>query len=483
MTGTGGERAGYSPAQYVDAFEQVFHEPVDHINFGAMNLASEKTRLLELSGLIQTYFEEVRYPEGERDEFVPAMEPKQATSAFGFGHPMFDYTPPLWKDQIRKYLLFAHRVCFEDPIYQIIDPVATCIGERSYMDGGVLFQPSVTHPEQLELLRTCLLNVQAMAPLIRAGIAIPHQFRTDRLPGFREGEYSSNWFPDENSYFLMERISQLLGETMSVGALDRTGLPSELVQAAKEYAERQGGWQNVGWHAEFFDEFGAFNPHLEKLRAYDELPDTIFHFASFGRYLETNNLNYQLHYNEPWKYKLLESLEVVDFASELVGGDHGSGAANLGPRDLASAVAINRIESKILPNLDALSDRDLVAMRQNEELFAQWRDLIRLPLQRADQLAASDARVSRHLREELSDVYAGWRAQSKREVRQSLGGFVSEIGEGATVGIVAGAALGEPFSAASLALGAAYNVLKGGGRAFSWRQDRQLVARHFLAVT
>jgi len=138
---------------------------------------------------IERHFATVHYPQAEPGTVIPNIAlDQQQTHASGFsgGQLLLRYTPTLPYEEARKLLLFAHKICFEDPIAQMLEPIIQNINNRAYeialpprnvkeaIFGSYLrVEPPDIQDGHLSLLRETFLNTQRLEKLIRAKIVIP----------------------------------------------------------------------------------------------------------------------------------------------------------------------------------------------------------------------------------------------------------------------------------------------------------------------
>lgn len=477
----------YQAYDYVACFENAFGESLERIPFDTMDFRAEQAGLRNLAENLERFFSEVTYPAADQNQIIPHIVGRhQWTRGLGgFSYIQFLYTPPIWYQEARKYLLFAHKLSFEDPLPQVIDPIVSNINNRSYQYEDVYVKPALVHASHIEMLRSMLINTQRMSRLIRDGIVIPHQMLNERIPNYSRGEYSSVRFPDETSYFLAESFSQGLGPLISQGYVDSFHLPEYLVKKAKELSYGPGEWEDIDWFSEFFDEISV---HDEELAAEDPIrywPDHLYQIALYKRYFEAHKLGHSLHFLHPQGYQIYSILEAADLLTSLPQSNY---QPTLDSVDYANslrhdAVLVNRLDSALQPKLNVLSDDDLASIRIQEDLFEEWRDTLRGILKTVQiNESAIGKSDERFVADAVRESFQKWQDSRAQRLRKTALGNLFDVGQGAVFSIISSMALGSSVSLASLSLGALYGVLKGGRRIFSWRKKEDLVKRHFLSV-
>ncbi len=134
---------GYQPHDYVDCFERAFEVSFDKIPFDTMDFKDVRARLRRLAEYVDAYYEGVAYPPAEPGQIIPYIIGRERwTEGLGFDYAQFRYTPPIWYEEARRELLFAHKICFEDPLCQIVGPVTAGINARNYYHDGRRVEPS-----------------------------------------------------------------------------------------------------------------------------------------------------------------------------------------------------------------------------------------------------------------------------------------------------------------------------------------------------
>jgi hypothetical protein len=403
----------------------------------------------------------------------------------GFDYTQFRYTPPVWHEEARRSLLFAHKICFEDPLCQLVGPVIAGINARDYFYEGSRVTPSKIHPSHLELLRRMLTNVQSMGTLIRQGIVIPHSLLTSRIPDYDEGEYSSVRYRDQNSYFLAEELANVLGPLISLGVVDGVGLPPYIVAKAKELATGPDECEDIGWFEEFFSEVSVHDDDLPRDDPIRNWPDHLYQIALRKRYVDVAGLAYAPHFSHKDGYKLYAILEAADVTTSEQGRDVTEISTDRYVEKMRSgSVVWSQLDSFLRPRLDVLSDADLVALRLDEPLFQHWRTVVgdSLKAVRGYESETGGTHPERAVYE-MRQQYEKWRADSRQQLRDSALGLMFDIGEGAAVGVVGGTLLHDLPTIASLTFAAMYSALKSVHRAFTWRSKNKLYNRLFLSIT
>lgn len=477
----------YQAYDYVACFENAFGDSLERLPFETMDFRAEQGGLRRLDRNLNQFFSEVKYPIADQDEIIPLIVGKNEwTRGEGFSRILFSYTPPIWYQEARKYLLFAHKVAFEDPLTQIIDPIVSNINNRSYHYDDVYVKPAMVHSSHIDMLRSMLINTQRMSRLIRDGIVIPHCLLNERIPGFSRGEYSSMRFPDQETYFVMEGLSKSLGALISGGYVDGFGVPDYLVRKAKDLASYYGGdWEDIDWFLEFFDEISIHDEELDQRDPIRDWPDHLYRIGLYRRYFDAHKLGYSLHFLHRHGYQIYSILEAADLVTSLTQNDDHPALDSIDyARSLGGdAVLVNTLDSALQPKLDVLTDDDLASIRFQEDLFEDWRDTLRGILTTVQNYeSGTGKRDERVVVDEVTQRFQKWEDLRVRRLKKTVLGNLFDIGSGAGVSLISSLAFGGQVSLPKLSVGALYAVLKGTGRIFSWRRKENLVKRHFLSV-
>jgi len=485
---------GYAPIEYMECFERAFEAPVYYIDFKTMDFRDVRPRLQQLAEYIDGYYDEVEYPPAEPGEVIPFItEESRTTIPAGFEYSLFTYTPPIWHDEARRTLLFAHKLCYEDPLPQILGPIVETLDRKDSWHAAGLLKPSKVHPQALELLRTMLLNVQMLERLIRSGIVIPHCLLTSRIPDYLENYDNDKRFTDRMSLERAENFANTLGALLSEGYLDSFRLPPYIVRMARQLAPKPGDWEKIGWFQEVFDEISV---HDKKLRDSDPLRLWSYHLYRIAlnkRYLDSNGMGYAPHFQHKDGYQLYAILEAADFATR--GQERGEpesfrDTGYLKDMDVeysenmkADFVFVSRLDSFMRPKLDVLKDEDLVSIRMNEPLLETWRHTVRETLEVVRKCESDTGRSYPELAaKELRDHYSKWRTDSKRELKNGFLRDAFDFGKGSAISIVSNILLHKATSGATLAIPAVRRILGTTDRVFAWRSNQNLYNRHFLSV-
>ena len=187
----------YVPTDYIDCFETAFDEQFERIPFETLDVRDVQARLRRLDEYLDVHFDNVAYPPAEHGVIPHIVAQEQWTEALGVEYAQLAFTPAVWYEDARRLLLFATKVSFEDPLPQLVGPVASLINHRSYTYGDRRVAPARVHPTHIDELRRALMNVQQMARLIREGIVIPHSLRTARLQDYIDAGPQEFRFRDE----------------------------------------------------------------------------------------------------------------------------------------------------------------------------------------------------------------------------------------------------------------------------------------------
>ncbi len=317
-----------------------------------------------------------------------------------------------------------------------------------------------------------------MGTLIRRGIVIPHSLLTKRIEDYSEGEYSSMRFRDENSYFLAEELANTLGPIISTGLADSFGLPTYIVEKAKELATGPGECEDIGWFQEFFDEIAIHDRALPLNDPIRLWPDHMYQIALRRRYVDASGLGYAPHFVHEDGYKLYALLEAADVATSV-----SLNEKKYVGRMRSDAIVLSQIDSFLRPKLDILSDDDLVSIRMEDSLLEKWRAVVSSCLKAAREYESLAGRSNPEVAiEEAREQFKQWCANSSSELRRSILHDLFDIREGAVVAVISGAVLSDAPSVASLSLAALYTTLRSAHRTFAWRSERELYNRHFLSV-
>jgi hypothetical protein len=174
--------------------------------------------------------------------------------------------------------------------------------------------------------------------------------------------------------------------------------------------------------------------------------------------------------------KLLPAFESVLAFGRALGGTHRVVMAD--SIESEHRAAMQTLSSISLPTLDALSLRDIVAVRTQADGFEQFRSALREGLLRIDSAASADHGV---IREAVNDSLATGRAACEREMEGSS--FLSHVHEnmasfgiGALAGLMAGdPTLGLATGGATAGLTVLYKYVSG----LDDQTARQAVLRHY----
>ncbi len=489
---------GYSASDYCECFEDAFGEELERIDFAKINFRDEQARLRRLAENLDRHFSNVNYPKAAPGELIPniataQIQMKADEGRTGWGN-ILNYTPALSYDEVRRLLLFSHRVCYEDPLTQIVGPIARWINDRPYeialrpqsardliFGRRVRMQPGEVGEAHFSLLRDTLTNTQRLATLIRAKIVIPHELKEVGASEYDWQAREYPRFPNRPVRFAIEGDAILLGRLMGRDCLKNFGIPKEILANAHSFLGECGSldeseddldthdWiSNFYWGRDGLDEiyppFSNWLDHLYRLNMYD-------------RYNRAKGLGYSQHFTHSDGYKLLA---IINAARKLQDMDLGSAYAH---RLREDDIRLERLSAQLRPKMDVLKDEDLIKIRQDDELFASWRSTISDSLQAVESFDAAVGQANGTLlREEIHDRMRRWYDERSKRLKSDFLKGAFDVAEGAIVSVVTGLALSEATSVPSLAVGAAYTTVKSAARIFAWRHRGELMRRHFLAV-
>ena len=470
----------YQPYDYVACFENAFGGSLEELPFEMMDFHAEQAGLRRLSENLDRYFNNVTYPPATQEQIIPYIVAKPAwTEGFGLeSFIQFSYTAPVWYEEARKYLLFAHKLCFEDPLAQIIDPITRNINNRSFQFEDLMVEPAGVHPSHVELLRQTLVNVKRMATLIRRGIVIPHCLKPDRIPEYSPGD--SMRFPDETSYSIASHLAHILGPLMATGQLDNFRLPDYLIERAKQVREKWDWEFGVDWFWEFFDYF----PDQDEIDPYDpirEWPDHLYRIALLSRYVDAHQLGFSPHFFNSDGYQIYSILEAADLRNTLVQKFDPLTAMRTSDEP---GVLISYLPAGVQPKPE-LSDDDLIKLRLEEDLFEEWRVAVSRVLttvRRLTDFNFNQQDQARTFTAEMREEFESWETRRSRELKKSTRSALWDLGIGGVISFISGGILSALPSAVSLALDASLGGIKEGAKIFTWRRKGDLVKRHFLSV-
>lgn len=474
----------YESASYLECFEAAFEQPLAVIPFRRLCLRDEGRALNTLLEKLDEHYRKVSYPRAELSEVVPYVVEEYAHIApSGFENPKIAYTPPVWHDEVRRTLLFAHAVVFEDPLSQILDVIAPNLNPQiEYIgDGGVLY-PNYASDEQLELLRHTLINVQRLEPLIRAKIVIPHCMLTSRIPDYEYTDEFGPSFRDFTSLRNARDAAYVLGGLFASGLVDDFRFPPFMIRRAKRLANESEGWEDVDWWTEFFERIASEDKYYQRHPVYG-WPDHLYRYSLHSRYVEKNELGYSLHFVHKHGYQLCAVLDAANLAVT----KHDGKRLDRGyqKRMDSDSVYVQQMNSFLRPRLKVLKDVDLIAIRcDKENVFEEWRGMVRNALTVVRSGALHTGRVHEEFAvEELRDQYDQWRKSSVKDIKSKVVKDVTATGNSMGLSMVLSEALlHHATGGVSLALKGATRLLGTGQRAFEWREEHGLVERHFLSV-
>jgi len=398
------------------------------------------------------------------------------------------YTPRLPYDEARRLLLFAHKICLEDPLAQILDPIVRNINNRVYefmlppqnprdivFPRSLRVEPSEIHDGHLSLLRDTLVNTQRLAKLIRRKIVIPHKFIDVDITEHDWNPRDYPRWPNIKNRYAMEDAAALLGNLLAQGSLTGFGFPDALVEAAKAFRGSEDNLEGHHWIHGFFLDFP-----VEAYPPLEHWVDFLYRIMMYDRYHAVKSLGYSQYFTHTDGYKLLSIIEAADLAQSAPGID----VKDYAKRMTGDRVLVHRLESNLRPNASILRDDDIIKIRLEEELFEEWRSIIRESLQAVESFNAATGRTDGNaIREEIHERMSKWSEARRKRLKSSFLRTVVDVGEGAFVSFVTGLAVSDPEGVPALALGAAYTTLRASARLFSWRRRDKLINRHFLSIT
>ena len=470
----------YQPYDYVACFENAFGGSLEELPFEMMDFHAEQAGLRRLSENLDRYFKNVTYPQATQEQIIPYIVGEPAvTEGSGFESVIqFNYTTPVWYEEARKYLLFAHKLCFEDPLAQVIDPITRNINNRSFQFEDLLVEPAGVHPLHFELLRQTLVNVKRMATLIRRGIVIPHCLKPDRLPDYSPGD--SLRFPDETSYSIASHLAYVLGSLMATGQLDNFRLPDYLIRRAKQVRKKWDWEFGVDWFWEIFDYFpdqDEIDPH-DRIR---EWPNHLYRIALLGRYVDAHQLGFSPHFFSSDGYQIYSILEAADLRSTLMQKFDPLTAMRTSDEP---GVLISYLPAGVEPKPE-LSDDDLIKLRLEEDLFEEWRSAVSRVLttvRRLTDFNFNQQDQARAFTDQMREEFESWETRRSKELKKSARSVLWDLGIGGVISFISGGILSALPSALSLGLDASLGGVKEGAKIFTWRRKGDLVKRHFLSV-
>lgn len=473
----------YQPYDYVACFENAFGGSLEELPFETMDFHAEQAGLRRLSENLDRFFNNVTYPPATQEQIVPYIIHKNVwTEGLGLENFIqFSYTAPVWYEEARKYLLFAHKLCFEDPLPQIIYPITRNINNRSYQFENLLVEPARVHPSHLELLRQMLVNVKRMATLIRRGIVIPHCLKLDRIPEYAQGELMR--FPDETSYSIARHFAYVLGRLMATGQVDKFGLPDYLIKRAKQVRKKWDWEFGVDWFWEFFD----FFPDQDEIDLFDpirEWPEHLFRIALLRRYIEAHQLGFSPHFLHRDGYQIYSILEAADLRNTIMQNETDFDPSRVMKTLDEPGVLISYLPAGVQPKPE-LSDDDLIKLRLEEDLFEEWRVAVSRVLttvRRHSDFHFSQQEQARAFSAEMREEFEGWQNRRSKELKKSTRSALWDLGIGGVISFISGGILSALPTAVSLALDASLGSIKESGKIFTWRKKGDLVKRHFLSV-
>jgi hypothetical protein len=493
------------PADYIECFERAFEEPFAHIAFDTMDFSDVSPRLLRLAEYLHEYYAAVIYPLAETGEIIPFV----TSQARGHDEPLFtwkhdSYNPPLWHDDLRRVLLFAHKVVFEDPLPEALGAVLEYLHPdvaETHL-GGTTWA-SFLRPDNLTFLRRVLVNVQKLEVLIRRGIVIPHRLLNERLPGYGNSLIADELVTEECIGRAIH-LSESLAALISSGYVDGFHLPANMVEFIKRNVSRNGGWKNVRWWEDIFEDIYyslTERAQKEKLRPSPIPPrwpletsdplrywaDHIYKIAKHRRYIDEYKLGYSPHFIHSHGFQINEILEAADLAT---GRQFLDNVDTIAGRESKYAdamhcgrVHISRLDAFLRPRNDILKDADLVSIRLNEPLFAKWRDTVEKTLEAVRHCELETGRSDPNIVTlELAERYNAWRFDSAKELRGSFLRDTFETGTGTAISIVANVLLDNATFGLTMAIPAVRKLFGAGVRIFEWRDDQTVYSRHFLSI-
>jgi hypothetical protein len=480
---------GYSSSNYLWCFEDAFDEPFETIDFETMDFRDVQARLRRLAENLDRHFNTVQYPEAEPGTVIPNIAlDEQQTHKSGFGGQIsLSYTPTLPYNEARKLLLFAHKICFEDPIAQILPPIVEHINNRAYeiafppksareiiFGASLRVEPGQIHDGHLSVLRETLLNTQRLSKLIRRKIVIPHQFIDVEIT---ESDWNAREYPrwpNPKIRHAMEDATVILGNLLAQGSLKGFGFPDALVEAAKAFRESEDEFDGKHWIYDFFldaENIAKIYPPLW------DWVDFLYRIMMYDRYHRIKNLGYSQYFTHPDGYKLLSIVEAADLAQS-----QKAGRMDRKKRD--DEILVHRLESNLSPNVSILSDEDIIQIRLEEDLFEEWRNTIRDSLQAVATYEAAIGRTdAKAVEEEIRERMSDWSEMRRKRVKSALKGCMEDVAWGAAISVVTGLALSEPVKGPALALEALLATLRASTLLFTWRRRDKLISRHFLSIT
>ncbi len=462
--------AEYEAFQYIDCFEAAFEDSFETIDFETMDFRDVRARLKKLAEYVDAYFNQVSYPTAESGQLIPYVvgETTMASPNPGFTGVHIDYVTPTWHNEARRALLFAHKICFEDPLDHLIEPIADHVLDRTLTAGSYRLESMPLTGQQLESLRLALVNAQSLSPLIKSGIVIPHALRISRVPQYsRSPDINNIRFRDVTSARYAADWADKIGHMIASGVCDRFRLPEYIIGIFKAAAPSVKDW----WW-DFFLEIG-FDDQLPRNDPLCGWADELYRLALHIRY--GDQMGYKPHFTHPHGAQIYALIEAADLA-------HTASQA-FSDAVRSDVVYASRLDARVCPKLGSLSDADLVAIRQQEDLFETWRGMVSSILTKLRN-HESDTGSERPelLAKAISEQYADWLHQSREQLTEKHLSSRFEIAEGIAVGLVSGIALGDPISVASLSIGAGYGGIKWLGKFCAWRNERALIDRHYLAI-
>ena len=501
------EDDGYSAYDYCACFEDAFEDQFGSIDFDAMDFKDVQARLRRLAENLEAHYSNVNYPLADEGEVVPNIaltEREMSSGGPGEGGSIMSFTPSLPYDEARRLLLFAHRVSFEDPLYQIVEPIVGQINNRPFtvpvtprsardivFGSMVQVDPPKVDQRHYDILRETLKNTQRLEALIRAKIVIPHQFRdVDISPGDWEGN-SFPRFPNRKVRAEMEDAAVIFGNLLGGGALKGFGFPEEIERVAAEFREQgadafddddpQGFYEIDPWVNDFYwGDNGLWKKHAP----FEHWLDYLYRYAMYDRYHAIKGLGYCQHFEHEDAQKLAAVVEAADLLQGAAQQEDASEARLAYAKRLrADDVRLQRLSASLRPKMIELDDQDLIKIRLEEGLFEDWRTVVQESLQAVESYDAVMGTTSPNLvRQEIADRMKDWSAKRDKGLKSRFLGGAFDIGEGAAVSVVTGLALGAPATAPALIAGAAWTTVKSTVRLFRWRHREGLIRRHFLSV-
>jgi hypothetical protein len=481
----------HQPAEYIACFEYAFEEPFDRIAFDKMDFFDVAPRLLTLAECLVGYYATVVYPPAASGEVIPFV----TSQARGQDDPppnpyLPPRNPPLWHDDIRRVLLFAHKVVFEDPLPEVLGVVLT------YLHPGLAGAwTSHVRQDHLAFLHRALVNVQALELLIKRGIVIPHCLVRNRLPGydFDDGAVGGEFNVSGDTTRAMN-LSDSLAALISSGELDGFQLPENAVALIKGFASsRKAGWRGVHWWEEFFDDIARTRSRkiirwpIEPGDPLEYWADHIHRIASLKCYIDEHRLGYSPHFLDGQGCQIYEILEAADLATgrefmesaDTIKGNEGKYSKIM----QSDRVYISRLDSFMRPKNEILKDKDLVSIRLDEPLFARWRSTVKETLEAVRQCELETGVHDQTIvSSELTEKYEVWRSESALQLK---GGFLRDafdLGKGFGLTTIANVLLGKATFGLSIAIPVVRKLLGAGVRTFDWRKDQGIYNRHFLSI-